>query len=338
MPTIKDVAREAGVTSATVSYVLNNTGRVSEATRERVLAVAHKLNYRPSVTAQNLRAGQSRIIGYAWFLELPGEWTPIMQQFFYTMSLAAERAGYHVLTFIADPQDPISSYLQLADTGRVDGFVLAHTNWDDPRIRRLMDLHIPFAAFGRANEEWDFPHVDVDGTYGMRQVTNHLLARGHERIGMITWRQPSLTGDYRCLGYLQALEEAGIKKEECWLVNVENNAGAGYQAAQQLMSLPASIRPTAIACVSDIVAIGAIQFLDQAGYCVGKDIAITGFDDTPTSAYLTPPLTSVHQPLDQVGEQVVGLLLDNLRGVPFAQCSNLLKPSLVIRESSGGPV
>lgn len=86
MATIKDVAREAGVTSATVSYVLNNTGRVSEATRQRVLEAARQLNYRPSITAQNLRSGESRIIGYAWHTERPGEWTPVMQQFLYNMS------------------------------------------------------------------------------------------------------------------------------------------------------------------------------------------------------------------------------------------------------------
>ncbi|MBI5958538.1 MAG: LacI family DNA-binding transcriptional regulator, partial [Chloroflexi bacterium] len=198
MPTIKDVAREAGVTSATVSYVLNNSGRVSEATRQRVLAAARKLNYRPSAIAQNLRAGQSRIIGYAWHLEKPGEWTAVMQQFMYTMSLAAESAGYHVLTFIADPDDPISTYMELAYTGQVDGFVLADTIRDDSRIRQLLDLNIPFSTFGRANDEWDFGFVDVDGTSGMRQVTQHLLASGHQRIGLINWPQPSLTGENRC--------------------------------------------------------------------------------------------------------------------------------------------
>jgi DNA-binding LacI/PurR family transcriptional regulator len=338
MSTIKDVAREAGVTSATVSYVLNNTGRVSETTRQRVLAAATHLNYRPSITAQNLRAGQSRIIGYAWHLELPGERSVVMQQFLYTMSLAAERAGYHVLTFVADSADPVSSYLQLADTGRVDGFVLAYTNRDDPRIRHLLDLQIPFASFGRANDDWDFPYVDVDGANGMSQAVNHLLDRGHRRIGLITWQPSSLTGEYRCLGYRQALEQAGISFDPRWQVYAENTTEAGFQAAQELMTLPPALRPTAIACVSDIIAIGAMQFLSQSGYRVGPDVAVTGFDDIPTSALLTPALTSVHQPLDEVGDRVVGLLLEMLRGTPPRERHLLLQPRLIVRESSeGGP-
>lgn len=337
MATIKDVAREAGVTSATVSYVLNNSGRVSEATRQRVLAAARRLEYRPSAIAQKLRAGQSRIIGYAWHVERPGEWTAVMQQFMYTMSLAAERAGYHVLTFVADPDQPILSYTDLASTGQVDGFVLADTVHNDPRIRHLLDLNIPFAAFGQANEDWDFAFVDVDGASGMRQVTQHLLAAGHQRIGFINWPHPSLTGENRAAGYVQTLEQAGITAAKSWLVESDNTAQGGYAAARQLMALPESLRPTAIACVSDIIAIGAMRFLIEAGYRVGPDVALTGFDDTPSATHLTPTLTSVRQPLDQIGERVIEMLLALLQTPDQPKPHLLLEPVLIVRASSGGP-
>lgn len=334
MATIKDVAREAGVTVTTVSFVLNNSGRVGNATRERVLAAARKLNYRPSIIAQNLRAGESRIIGYAWHTEIPGEWTSVMQQFLYTMSAAAEQEGYHVLTFIADPVDPVASYLALADTARVDAFVLANTVIDDPRIRRLLDLDIPFVSFGRANDQWDFPYVDVDGTDGMRQVVEHLLAQGHERIGLINWSPGSLAGGYRGQGYLDALADAGIHPRERLMVGAKNAAPDGYQAAEQLMTLPPAQRPTAIACVSDVIAIGASHWLHQAGYAVGEDVAVTGFDDVPTAAYLSPSLTSVAQPLHVVGKMVIDILLDMLQGRHDHERQVLLKPTLVIRDSS----
>lgn len=334
MATIKDVAREAGVTVTTVSFVLNNSGRVGEATRQRVLEAARRLNYRPSIIAQNLRAGESRIIGYAWHTERPGEWTAVMQQFLYNMSAAAETAGYHVLTFIADPADPVSSYLALADTARVDGFVLAYTTENDPRIHRLLSLGIPFVAFGRTNFDWDFPYVDVDGTDGMRQVVEHLLAQGHRRIGLINWPAGSLAGGHRAAGYVQALQAAGIRPASALQTVAQNSAPDGYAAVQTLMCLPPDERPTAIACVSDVIAIGAMQWLSEAGYTVGQDIAITGFDDVPTAAHLSPPLTSVAQPLDTVGKMVIDILLEVLQGRQEHPHQVLLKPRLMIRASS----
>lgn len=336
MATIKDVAREAGVTSATVSYVLNNSGRVSEATRQRVLEAARQLNYRPSITAQNLRSGESRIIGYAWHTERPGEWTPIMQQFLYNMSEAAEAAGYHILTFIADARDPVASYIQLAEMQRVDGFILANTDVDDARIRRLLELDIPFVSFGRANDSWDFSYIDVDGADGMRQVIEHLASRGHERIAFIRWPTLSLAGSYRAQGYRDALAALGLRAHEHWLVEAENTPSHGYRAAQELMALPAEKRPTAIACVSDVIAIGVEKYLHEQGVVVGHDLAVTGFDDIPAAEHVTPPLTSVHQPLETIGQRLMEMLLQILHEPETETQQVLIKPHLVVRASSGG--
>ena len=336
MATIKDVAREAGVTSATVSYVLNNTGRVSEATRQRVLEAARQLNYRPSITAQNLRSGESRIIGSAWHTERPGEWTPVMQQFLYNMSEAAEAAGYHVLTFISDPRDPVAPYIQLAEMQRVDGFILANTDVDDPRIRRLLELEIPFVSFGRANDSWDFSYIDVDGADGMRQVIEHLAARGHQRIAFIRWPTLSLAGSYRAQGCREALVSLGLPSDEHWLVEAENTPLHGYRAAQALMTRSAGKRPTAIACVSDVIAIGVLKYLHEHGIVVGRDVAVTGFDDIPAAEHVTPPLTSVHQPLETIGQRLMEMLLEMLHNPPVETKQVLIKPRLVIRESSGG--
>lgn len=334
MPTIKDVAREAGVTSATVSYVLNNSGRVSEATRERVLAVARRLNYRPSITAQNLRSGASRIIGYAWHEELPGEWTPIMQQFLYSMSKAAEEAGYHILTFLNDPDDPSAAYVSLAEMQRVDGFILANTVIDDPRIGRLLELGIPFVSFGRANDLWDFSYVDVDGMDGMRQVVRHLAEQGHERIAFVRWPTLSLAGSHRYAGYCAVMSELGLMVDERWLIEAENTPAHGQIAAQQLMALPPDVRPTAIACVSDVVAIGVMRALREMGLAVGRDVAVTGFDDIPAAEHLSPPLTSVHQPLEAIGHQLMTMLLDVLQGLAVETRQILIQPRLVVRASS----
>lgn len=337
MATIKDVAREAGVTTATVSYVLNGTGRVSEATRQKVLAAARKLHYRPSVIAQNLRAGESRIIGYAWPAEAVGEWVPAMQQFLYYLSVAVERAGYHVLTFITDPTDPVGSYAGLFDAGWVDGFVVAPVTCDDPRVAYLLAASIPFVAYGDTGKGWDFPRVEVNDAHGMALAVRHLLAHGHRRIGFVA-AEGAHPGARHAAGYARALEEAGITPDDRWQVVTGSMSQDGYHAARQLMMQPPAVRPTAIACASDALAIGVIQYLVEAGQVVGRDVAVTGYDDGPAAAHLTPPLTSVRAPLEMVAEWLVALLLDVLYGTSEYERHLLLEPSLVVRASSGGPV
>ena len=333
MATIKDVAREAGVTTATVSYVLNGTGRVSEATRQKVLTAARKLKYRPSVIAQNLRAGESRIVGFAWHTDPGDEWIAVKQQFLYHLSVAVERAGYHVLTFIADADDPVQSYVSLFDSGWVDGFVLAPVQPGDPRVARLLELEIPFVAFGRTQVDLDVPRVGVDDAHGIALAVTHLVERGHRRIGFMTWPD-ALPDANHAEGYRRALAAAGIVPDERWSVAAQNTPEDGFRAAQQLLALPAEIRPTAIACASDTLAAGVMRYAAGAGIAVGRDLAVTGYGDLPAAALLTPPLTSVRAPLDMIAEWLVALLLDRLYGTAEYERHLLLEPSLVMRASS----
>ncbi len=335
--TIRDVARRAGVSIATVSYVLNESGPVSEATRQRVLEVAAELGYRPSVIAQGLRAQESRNIGYSCHDVLPELWHPILDRFLHSMTVAAETYGYHILMFTSRRDDkPWLAYEELILTGRVDGFILSGTNLNDGRIRYLLDKGFPFVAFGRANEEWDFPYVDVDGEIGGRQVVEHLLSLGHRRIGLIAWPETSLTGHYRYLGYIAALREAGVSPDPAWIVRVEHAEASGARAMRTLLSLPYDCRPTAVLALSDLMAIGAMQAIYEAGLQPGKDIAIVGFDDMPTVRYLHPPLTSVHQFIEEVGERVIDMLVRLIRGEELEEQKVLLPPKLVVRASSGG--
>jgi LacI family transcriptional regulator len=165
MPTIKDVAREAGVSIATVSYVLNNKSAFfSEGTRQQVLEAVERIGYSPNVTARNLKASETRLIGYAWH-EVPyGQVNSVLDHFTYALAQAAEAAGYHVLTFTHPLHDPIPVYEDLIKTQRVDGFVLAGTIAGDERIRYLMEQGFPFVSFGRSNPGWTFPWVDTEGS------------------------------------------------------------------------------------------------------------------------------------------------------------------------------
>ena len=337
--TIKDVARRASVSIATVSYVFNESASISEATRARVLAAAKELGYRPSAIARGLRAQESRFIGYSWHRLPPDRWNPIMERFLYNVAEAADAQGYHILTFTSPPDsEPWPLYEELMLTGQVDGFIVSDTNRDDERVRHLLDSGFPFVDFGRANEEWDFPYVDVDGAEGVRQAVEHLLALGHRRIGLIAWSEVSLPGYHRCQGYVATLQAADISLDPAWIIHTEHTEVSSRQAAHVLLDLPPDRRPTAIIALSDLTAIGAMNAIYEMGLQPGQDVAVVGFDDVPAAKYLRPPLTTLHQPIAEVGERVVSMLLQLIRGEELTEREVLLPPTLIVRESSGGMV
>ncbi|HLY28985.1 MAG TPA: LacI family DNA-binding transcriptional regulator [Aggregatilineales bacterium] len=328
--TIKDVAAQAEVSIATVSYVLNNSVPVSAPTRERVLEAAAALNYRPNITARNLQASETRMIGYAWHEVPPGQMNPVMDRFIYCMALAAESAGYHVLTFTQPRKNETRAYEDLIRSNRVDGFVLSNLKVSDKRIPHLIDMGVPFAAFGRSNNQVDFPFVDVDGRYGIRTCMEHLFERGHEKIAYLGW---SLV-DERVHGYFDALHSAGIKRNPEWVVRTHDTLMEAGNAVHPLIDLPEKERPTAIVCASDMMAIGVMRFLGSVGLRVGIDIAITGFDDHPMSEFLYPSLTTIRQPIEWLAQKVIDLLLAEINKVQLPERHIIVPPELIVRGSS----
>ncbi len=338
MASIKDVAREAGVSIATVYYVLNNTKPVSEATRQRVLEAVRKLGYRPSSIARGLQAGRARTLGYSWQPMPDDQLNPILDRFLQSMATVAARHEYHILAYpTSTAEDEVEFYRELIETQRVDGFILSNTNLNDPRIRFLMEAEVPFVAFGRANPEWDFPWVDVDGRAGLRKAVEHLAGLGHERIACLAWPEGSLTGSHRLAGYLEGMAAAGLPVDPAWVVRMEMDHDLAYRAVRRLLDLPPARRPTAVVTMTDLMAIGAMNAALDRGVEVGREFAVVGFDDIPLAPYLRPPLTSLRQPIVQVGERVVTLLMALLEGREVPQRQVLLEPELVVRASTVGP-
>jgi DNA-binding LacI/PurR family transcriptional regulator len=332
--TLKDVAARAGVSYQTVSKVLNGRGQVAPETHQRIWDAVRELNYRPNVSARNLRKRASNLIGYPLHYGGDEFVHPVLDAFLHSIANAAEAGGFHVLTFVsAGPAEP-APYRDLFERNQVGGFILADVNRNDPRVEMLIEQKIPFTAFGRANEEWDYHWVDVDGRTGMREVVEHLLQMGHERIALITWPEGSRTGSARENGYREALERAGWEWAPDLLVRGANAARTGRDGFQQLWQLPAGRRPTAIACVSDLIALGVLHAATGAGLVVGRDLAITGFDDVTLTAYTQPPLTTVRQPIKAVGETAVAMVLDQILERERSQKGVLLPPQLIIRASS----
>ncbi|HTX78162.1 MAG TPA: LacI family DNA-binding transcriptional regulator, partial [Longilinea sp.] len=314
--------------------------KVSPQTEERIWKAARELGYHPNFIARSLRAQRSGMIGFSWEPTPPDQANQIYNEFMESIIHYSENAGFHILAFPYKPGDEwINAYRDLIDTNRVDGFILSSVEYDDKRIKFLQEQTFPFVAFGRSNPEWHFPFVDVDGAAGMRLVVEHLVGMGHRRIALLNWSETKSTsvGKKRMAGCMEALQKAGIEVQTGWIARGEGDFPFAYQTSMQWLDVPHAQRPTAIIAFSDIMAIGAMNAALSLGVRVGTDLAITGFDDSPLTQYTVPSLTSVHQPIWEVGRITAEMFQGILNDAPPENQSVLLQPTLIIRDSSSHP-
>ena len=327
-----DVADLAGVAKGTVSYALNNSELISEATRQKVWKAAETLGYRPNTIARNLRKNQAGVVGYSWHVaDDPSLMNNLLDRFIYRVTMAAEGEGFHLLTFIQPQENAAGAYDDLISTNRVDGFILSDVRYNDPRISRLSQIGAPFVAFGGMYiDDAEFAYVDVDSKKGIELVVNHLLEIGHERIGLLNWHPGWPVGDAREAGYRDAMRAAGINVQSDWIAHTPNILQAASTATRKLMQ--AVHPPTAIICTNDVMAFGAKTYFDEFGLRLGEDVALTGYDDDPTSEFLR--ITSVHQPIDEVAATVVNILYGEISTHPVAERQVVFDPTLVVRQST----
>ncbi|MEP7290387.1 MAG: LacI family DNA-binding transcriptional regulator [Chloroflexota bacterium] len=335
--TLKDVARHAGVSYQTVSKVIRNQIQVTPEVRARITAAIEALDYHPNSAAQNLRTRSSHLIGYSWQLESQNHSSPVLEKFQHSIVECAEDFGYHILLF---PQragrDLYSTYQELVHTRRVDGFVLSSVEYNDPRLSVIQRLGVPVVSFGHSHEDLPVSYVDVDGRAGMADAVRHLVEQGHRRIAILAWPENSRVGTERLAGYWDAMEAAELAVDPKWIVRGKGEIDYGYEAAHKLLELPEKRRPTAIVTMLDTIAIGVLQALEACGLQPGIDVAVIGFDDMPVAYHVKPSLTTLRQPVWEVGKAVINLLIAQLRGEQPAAQRLLLRPELVVRESSVG--
>lgn len=338
MPTIKDVAKEAGVSIATVSYVLNNKlDMVGEDTRQHVLSTAHKLGYRPNITARNLQANRTGLIGHAWHTA-PGDspnW--VMSEFMYSLARAVEAAGYHMLTFTHADNNRIAVYDELIRSGRTDGFVLSETQQDDHRVAFLLENNVPFVTFGRTNNDWLFPWVDTDGHEGMRRAVEYLVDIGHRRIAFMGWPSDSLSGNDRLRGYLDGMHALDVPIEDRFVIRSDYPNGEIDSILALWRQLSLDVRPTAVIAIADFIAIAVVRAAERHGFRVGETLSVVGFDGAPIGQFIQPALTTLRQPMDDISKALLELFRDMLKKGAIEQASRLIAPELIIRESSGPP-
>ena len=335
--TVKEVAAAAGVSYQTVSKVINNRIQVSKETEQRIWDAVNSLGYKPNYVARSLRSQHAFTIGYSWPPSPEDQPNPILDHFLQSMFLAAEAQGYYLLSFPYHEESKrhLETYNELIDTGRVDGFVLSSIEYNDPRVQLLMERKFPFVAFGRSNPELSFPWIDVDGGQGIYQEAEHIIAQGHTKIGVLGWPEDSRVGNNRISGYFDVMHERGLEVKPEWIRRGQGCFDFGYQATLELLDLPESIRPTALITMNDMMAVGAIQAAKYRGISVGKEFAVGGFDDYPMVQYIDPPLTTLRQPIVEVGRQIISMLLEIIHGEEWVAPRNvLLNPELVIKGST----
>jgi len=329
-----DIADFAGVAKATVSYALNDSELITLAMRQKVQEAARVLGYRPNAMARNLRKNQSGVVGYSWHIaDDPRLMNSLLDRFIYRVTMATEAKGFHLLTFIQPQTNADTVYEDLISTNRVDGFILSDVHYDDSRVARLSAMGAPFVAFGGMYvRDATFAYVDVDGKKGIELVVDHLIAQGHERIGLLNYDRGWPVGDARDAGYRQAMQRAGIDIHPDWVAYTANVLDHAASATQQLLT--GAHPPTAIICTNDVMAFGAKTYFDSVGLRMGADVALTGYDDDPTSEFLG--ITSVHQPVEEVAVAVFDILMGEISGDPLPERQVVFEPSLVVRQSTLG--
>ena len=333
--TLKDIAQRVGKSVTTVSRALHDYDDVSPKTKAEVRSIADELGYMPNIQAQRLQKQRTDTIGFIMPTFGPRFSDPFFSEFLAGIGNQAANMGFDLLVSTCPPGTmELRVYQKNVRSPRVDGFIIVRTRQQDQRIKFLSQMKIPFVSFGRMLGQNDYTYVDEDGEYGMKLITCHLADLGHTRIAYLDAPSHFMFAHYRRQGFLDGLKENQIEFDEELMVTGDMTQRAGFQLASELLVLPEP--PTAIVACNDLMALGAISAAQQLGLEVGKDLAITGFDNIPLAEHCHPPLTTVHQPIYQIGELVCEMLIKQIRAEPLEQKQIILQPSLMVRRSSMG--
>lgn len=332
--TLKMIAERVGKSITTVSRALAGYNDVSQATREQVRQVALDLGYEPNLIARQLQKRRTDTLALILPTLGPRLSDPFFSEFLAGVGNEATQEGFDLHVSTRSPGDEEKeAYLRNIRSRRVDGFIIVRTRRYDDRISILREHNIPFAAFGRIEGDNDFPLVDEDSELGIKLVVDHLIELGHTRLACITAPSNLMLAHYRLRGFISALERHGLPVDKSLIIEGDFTQRTGWSVGGVLLDRPKP--PSAIVACNDLMALGAISAAQERGLVVGRDVSISGFDDIPSAEHAHPALTTVHQPVEQIGAMVCRMLIKVIRGETLQEPQVILQPSLVIRQSSG---
>ena len=327
---MKDVARLAGVSTSTVSHVINKDRFVSEAITEKVDAAIKSLNYAPSALARSLKLNQTRTIG----MLITASTNPFYSELVRGVERSCFERGYSlVLCNTEGDEQRMNRNLETLMQKRVDGLLLLCTETHQPSAEIVQRYpSIPTVMMDWAPFDGDSDIIQDNSLLGGDMATQYLLDKGYTRIACIAGPLDKTPARLRLEGYQRAMARAGIVVDEGYTVISDFEFGGGLRAMQALLAHPE--RPQAVFIGNDAMAVGAYQALYQAGLRIPEDVAVVGYDDIELARYMTPQLTTVHQPKDELGELAIDVLIHRMAQPGQAQQRVQLTPELVIRGSA----
>ena len=325
---IRDVAKRAGVSTATVSHVLNGTRPTAEATRARVLAIVRELGYHPSAVARGLRTKSTGTLGVVL--------SDIRNPFFTALVRGIEDVvqanGLNLIVCNSDEDEKkAETYLRLLLAKRVEGLVFTPTGRANALLESFLAMGIPVILIDRIAPGLTLPFVGVDNVQGAREAVAHLLDDGHRRIGVVAGLATVSTSTDRLEGYRLALADRGLAADAALIREGHSSVQGGEEAAGDLLAL--AQRPTALFTTNNLMTLGALKSCARLGLRCPDDVALCGFDDHEWAELFSPPLTVVRQPTYEIGTTAARLLARAIHGEALPAEAVLLKTRLIVRAS-----
>jgi LacI family transcriptional regulator len=328
--TISDVADAANVSKMTVSRVLNGQPGVSEQTRQRILTTMQTMGYVANPAARTLR-GDSKVIG----LVVPELNSPYMGEVISGISRAADRLDYGLMLYTQgrlDRAGRTTYYAALLSNGLADGVVMVVPYEYEMLVNSFKEHDMAYVLVDHHGNASDEPSITATNRKGALDAMRHLLALGHTRIGFITGRLMLRCSQDRLQGYRDGLTEVGLPYDPTLVVEGDFEQMTGFAQAQRLLGLES--KATAIIASNDVMAFGVMDAVKNAGLHVGRDISVVGFDDIPMASQVYPALTTIRQPMADMGEAALDLLVTLLQGRPPVALQRELGTELIVRDST----
>ncbi|HDT6547303.1 TPA: ribose operon transcriptional repressor RbsR [Kluyvera ascorbata] len=329
MATMKDVARLAGVSTSTVSHVINKDRFVSDAITEKVDAAIKALNYAPSALARSLKLNQTHTIG----MLITASTNPFYSELVRGVERSCFERGYSlVLCNTEGDEQRMNRNLETLMQKRVDGLLLLCTETHQPSLEIMQRYpSIPSVMMDWAPFDGDSDLIQDNSLLGGDMATRYLIERGYTRIACISGPLDKTPARLRLEGYREAMHNAQLPILDGYEITSNFEFGGGLDAMQKLLAHPE--RPDAVFVGNDAMAVGVYQALYQAGLRIPQDMAVIGYDDIELARYMTPPLTTIHQPKDELGELAIDVLIHRIAQPGQKQQRMQLTPELVVRGS-----
>ncbi len=327
--TIKDIARKAGVSIATVSYVINKSRTVSPDLAERVKAAIDEIGYYPDTNARSLKSKRTCTIG----LIVPDNANPFFAEIAKGVEDAGFEAGFNVILCNSNAMmERELAYINLLVSKRVDGVIFAPTTLSIQPVKRIVDLGIPVVVFYREAHGLDIDSIRIDNLDGSYRATRHLIELGHREIACIRPLSMETPSGRRVEGYQRAMEEAGLSWSAVLMPQGDNRISGGEEATHKLLE---NGKPfSAIFSTNDAMAIGAMRALHDAGLRIPDDVSVVGFDDITLARYSEPPLTTIAQPKQEAGTLAVQRILERIERIHTSGPREFILETTLIKRRS----